>query len=230
MKDTNPHPQELKYRSPLRSIDRRLLRQLCEFHPWSLRELGLQVGMAQSTLSNVLAGQRPLPTRVAEQFLSVVGMRADGSLDANHGFVFVERVGREVDLDGLLKRMFPEAPGALHLSRPAAPIGAEAGAQSAAFGRALFDGRFAAVIHEPNTQKDPTSVGNLRLHDTRDEHGLLSLNPLPSKLQILKAFAGGQFARVVTWEEVKLLAESRGLTALDVVNLIDSASGKKLGR
>lgn len=230
MNDTNPDPKKLKYRSPMRAIDLRLLRQLCELHPWSLRELGLQVGMAQSTLSNVLAGQRPLPTRVAEKFLSVVGMRADGSLDANHGFVFVERVGREADLDGLLKRMFPEAPGALHLSRPATPIGAEAGAQSAAFGRALFDGRFAAVIHDSITQKDPTSVGDLLLHDTRDEHGLLSLNPLPSKLQILKAFAGGQFARVVTWDEVKLVAESRGMTALDVLNLIDTLPGQKLGR
>jgi hypothetical protein len=220
MKDASVDAAAPKYRSPLRALDLHVLRLLCDLHPWPLRVLSREAGMVPSVLSNVLAGQRPLPTRLAEKFLSLVGMRPDGTLDPNHVFVFVNKLGREGELEEVLKRVFTESHGVLHLSK--------ADAQSLARGRALFDGRFMAVVHEAGL-KDLSTVGHIKLHQASDEHALLSLNPLPTKLQFLKAFAGGEFARVVTWDEVRLVGEARGLAPVDVLDLIERDARKRAG-
>lgn len=199
------------FRSPYRDIDLTTLRLLCDLHPWSLGDLCKHVDIEQSVLSMVFAGHRPLPARVARKFLQLIGMRLDGSLDPEHGFVLVEKPGREKELDGLLSQMFPEKAGVVLLSGAVAESGEPSGRGTVKAGRAFFDGRFAAVVHGGNGLASISWEANdlYTLKDYRTPEVLLSTDSLPSKLDILKSFAGSKFPMKVNWEDVITAAALR---------------------
>lgn len=214
-----------RFRSPYRDIDVPLLKALCELHPWPLRDLCQQVGMKPSVLSNVFSGQRPLPTSVAKDFLNLMGMKDDGSLDSDHGFVLMEKNGRRTELTELMARIFPNHAGVVFLKSTSNNPSEISDVQGSTNGQAFFDTRYAAVVHNCKGFPWASILENdsyaLRDHITAGT--LLSTKTLPSKLDILKAFAGSKFVIQVTWEDVRIACERSDLTASDCLILITDA-------
>lgn len=209
----NPNPT--KFRSPYREVDVSLLKTLCDLHPWTLRELSDYVGMGPSVLSNVFAGQRPLPSQYAREFLKLIGMNPDGTIDSDHGFVLIERVGREAQLADLLLRLFPSKDAGVVLLRSAATSTTDGGARSKVkFGKAYFNGQCAAVVHSKNTSTGifPGGEDRFQLVEVDSLDILLSTDPLPTKLDIVKAFAGSKFVCRLTWADLQIIAEKKGVT------------------
>lgn len=223
----NPNPS--KFRSPYREVDVSLLKTLCDLHPWTLRELSDHVGMGPSVLSNVFAGQRPLPSQYAKEFLKLIGMNADGTLDSDHGFVLIERVGREAQLADLLLRLFPNNDAGVVLLRSAATSTVDGGARSKVkFGRAYFNGKCALVVHSKNAPTGPLSSENdrFKLVEVDSLDVLLSTDRLPTKLDIVKAFAGSKFVFQLTWADFLIIAEKKGLTPADLVGYLNTLPDK----
>ena len=222
-----------KSRSLYRDIDLPLLRLLCAFHPWPLQVLCQRVGMEPSVLSNVLAAKRPLPARVGKEFLGLLGMRFDGSLDPYHAFVFTEREGLEADLEALLARIFSKIPGVVLLTRLTETGESGAGKRQEQCGVALYDGRFAAVVHGRGLKyvAYDSKGQNWQLRNDSSTDVLMSTSPFPTKLDILKAFAEGEFSSArVTWDDVSVLCEKNGLDPLDVIQLVNDALQRRAGR
>jgi len=210
------------FRSPYRDIDLKMFRLLCSLHPWTLGELCKQVGLKQSVLSMVFAGKRPLPFRIAKQFLQQVGMREDGTLDSDHGFVFMEKPGLEQELSALLTKMYPEKAGVVFLNSSAINTGEELQDCQIKIGRAFFDGNFAAVLHGSGVAL--TIAWGLSDHsvllDYKTPEILLSMTMLPNKIDILKAFVGSKFLFEITWEEVVSVGRLRNVKPKDVLTWI----------
>ena len=197
-----------KFRSTFHGIDLKLLRMLCDLHPWSMAELCKEVDMEPSVLSMVLSGKRPLPTRVARQFLVFMGMKEDGSLDPTHGFILKAKAGRAAQLQEVENLLFPEAPGkclvTMLVPDPENPD--KPPTQKSAF--VLYFGNFIAVLHvalgSPDWLRESEIVA-ARYYAAPEV--LLSLEKLPNKLDMLKAFAGSEIGISPTWEDV--IEESR---------------------
>ncbi len=210
------------FRSPYRDIDLKMLRLLCDLHPWSLGELCKSVDLEQSALSMVFSGKRPLPIRIAKRFLQQIGMREDGSLDPDHGFVFVEKPGLESDLVALFARMYPEKAGVVFLNSAAANAVETSQGTAIKVGRAFFDGNFAAILHGGGVASPVTwgSSERISLKDYKTPEVLLSTATLPTKIDILKAFAGSKFLFEATWEDVLSAGRLRNVEPKDVLTWI----------
>lgn len=220
---------QTKFRSPYREIEVSLLKTLCDLHPWTLRELSDYVGMGPSVLSNVFAGQRPIPSQYAKEFLKLIGLNADGSLDFAHGFVLIERAGREAQLAELLLRLFPNSDAGVVLLRSASISTNEGGGRSKVkFGKAYFDGKCAVVVHTKNAPValNPGKNEHFHLVEVDSLDVLLSTDPLPTKLDILKAFAGSKFVSQLTWADVQSIAEKKGISPADVVDHLKTLPNK----
>lgn len=213
-----------KFRSPYRDINLVTLRELCDVHPWTLGEMCRHVGVDQSVLSMVFSGKRPLPTSIAKQFLGLLGMQVDGSLDIDHAFVFAEKRSNENTLNALLDRMYPEKAGVVWLRRDGIASGNQSRVDGSPDVWALYDGRIASVIHGTGgsvTQKwKGSEAWTLKDFDTPPK--LLSTDELPSKVEILKAFAYSKFPSQLTWNDVSKAAERRKLNPYDVLKLIST--------
>lgn len=227
-----------KFRSPYRDVDLTLLKLLCDLHPWSRRDICRHVGMEPSILSNVFAGQRPLPTSFAKDFLEFVGLRMDGTLDPDHGFVLAVRPGLESDVRGLIDRMFPDGATIVLLSS-AQDSGAEStsldtdvGSIQAEVGVAFWDGIYTCVVQGDATFTAAYSASNdqWKLRDYKSPHVLLSIHPLPTKLDILKAFAGAKFKAELKWDDAIKVCENKGLTPEDVIEFANAGVRYVKGR
>lgn len=194
-----------KFRSPFRDINLKMLRLLCDLHPWSMAELCKAVDLEPNVLSMVWAGKRPLPTRVARQFLDLVGMREDGSLDPQHGFIFKEKSGREAELIEIFSRLFPTEAVAVHLTRSESDPANPTKPPVVKTGRAFYDGKsYVAVLHGSNTNS-PIAWGlnqPFTLKDYESPEDILATIKLPTKNDILRAFSRSKFPPMVTWKEV----------------------------
>lgn len=213
------------FRSPLRTIDLTLLRSLCEHHPWPLKDLCKSVDMDPSILSNVFSGRRPLPTRYAKDFLELVGLNTDSTFNMSHAFVFVEKQGRESDLSSLLNQIYPDRAGVVLLS--STTVTSDSFIETKSFhtaGRAFFDGKIATVVHggEGLTTRKWETRAEFAFKDYETANVLLSTNPLPKKLDVLKAFTGSKSAREVTWQDVQNASVLRNLAASDVLEWVTS--------
>lgn len=213
-----------KFRSPYRDIDLGLLRQLCDVHPWTLKELCRVVGIEQAVLSMVFAGKRPLPARIAKEFLSLLGMQLDGSFDIEHAFVFAEKRFHESTLNVLLDRMYPEQPGIVWLSSDGSSLEGQSHLDGNTNVWALFDGRIASVIHGIGGSVTQTwkGVEAWTLKDFDSPKKLVLTAELPSKLDVLKAFANSKFPIQLTWDDVSKAAVRRKLNPYDVLKLIST--------
>lgn len=218
-------PISTSFRSPLRSIDLTLLRSLCEFHPWPLKDICKSVGMDPSILSNVFSGRRPLPTRYSKDFLKLIGLNLDSTFNMGHAFVFVEKQGRESDLSTLLNRIYPKRAGVVLLS--STTVESDSSMEAKSFhtaGRVFFDGKIATVVHggEGLTTRQWETSSEFAFKDYETASVLLSTNPLPTKLDVLKAFTGSKSAREVTWQDVQNASVLRNLAASDVLEWVTS--------
>jgi hypothetical protein len=214
-----------KYRSPFHGIDLKLLGMLCHVHPWSMAELCRAVDMETSVLSMVLAGKRPLPSRVARKFLALMGMKEDGALDPSHGYLLKERAGREAELQEVHDRLFPEAPAVCHLKISVPDPLYPTRRPTVKTGVVLFQGNFLAVVHAA------TGGASFAWSETGERvvtwyheapEKLLSLTELPTKVDMLRAFAGSKIEIGPTWEEVVRVAKGRFVEPRDAMNWIKS--------
>ncbi len=209
-----------KFRSPFHGIDLKLLRMLCDLHPWSMADLCKAVDMEPSVLSMVLAGRRPLPIRVARPFLELMGMKEDGSLDQTHGFIFVEKPGREAVLREVHDRLFPEPPVACQLSVSVSDPDDLTKPPYVKLGFVLFEQGFVAVVHAGagshlSTWWSSSERVRNRYHEAPEK--LLSTTELPSRVDMLRAFMGMEIEIDPTWDAVISEAKSRNVEARDVM-------------
>lgn len=218
-----------KFRSPYRDIDLKLLRELCNLHPWTMMEICQYVGIGRSVLTNVFSGQRPIPTRVAQKFLDFVGMQPDGSLDREHAFILQERPGNEEALADLFKRIFPtNRAGSVKLIAPGVTESGEQDPLKPRSGTAYFDGQFAAVVHGIN-KVEPASHSDekWKMIDVSSSDILLSKHPLPTKLDVLRKVSVADFQIQITWDQVILASKAKGLDASDVLQFINGMPSRK---
>lgn len=215
-----------KFRSPYRDLDLKLLRSLCNLHPWPMLEICKFLGIGRSVLTNVFSGQRPIPTRVAQNFLDFVGMRYDGSLDPNHVFILKEKPGNEAELADLLARIFPINPAStVTLVASRINESCEATSFKSKHGLIYFDGLYAAVVHNSDKKTEPVIRENNRwkLIDSGPSDNLLSTHPLPTKLDVLRTVSGSNFPIKITWKQVEDASKAKGMDAAHVLQLINSA-------
>lgn len=208
--------------SPLRTLDTGLVKALCELHPWDSKVLCEKSGLDPTVLSHFFAGRRPLPMRVAGKFLSLLGLRVDGSIDTDHCFVLKEQVGNEALLKSCMTWLFPNGGKIIHLNNEWINCGkAHLLFEDIRHGVACFDGRIAAVIHGNPMCQSPQFSGHweLRDYDNRADR-LLSLAELPTKANVAFEFAHSQFVPETTWEDVQRYAETAGLTPYDTLGLM----------
>lgn len=208
-----------KFRSPFHGIDRKLLRMLCDLHPWSMADLCKAVDMEPSVLSMVLAGRRPLPSRVARPFLELMGMKEDGSLDKTHGFIFVEKPGREDELREVHDRLFPNlpVPCELRVSVPDPKDPTKPPIVKPGF--ILFDQGFVAVVHAKVSSNLLAwwIKTNVRNRNYEAPEKLLSTTELPSRIDMLLAFRGMKMELDPTWDDVISEAKRRNVEARDAM-------------
>jgi hypothetical protein len=217
--------------SSLLGLDLPLLRQLCEFHRWPMTRLCETTGLEKSVLSNVLAGRRPLPKRIAAEFLSRVGMLPDGTLNSNHCFVFDQRVGREDELSGLVHKLFPNGGAFVDLANQWINRGNAKNPDPRA-GKALWDGLFTAVIRFDKSQysddvklrSDWTFMG---LDDSAEN--FLSDDILPNRSDVLEAFAATDFVPPISWLDVQNYAKQQGLSPTVVLDILVGSVSQQNG-
>lgn len=192
-------------------------------------EICEHVGIGRSVLTNVFSGQRPIPTRVAQKFLDFVGMQADGSLNPDHAFIVQERSGNEDEILELMSKIFPKnAAGSVQLLAPGIASDGEPDVLKPRHGVAYFDGQFAVVVH--STKKAEPSVrldDQWKMIDVDSSDVLLSINPLPCKMDVLKTVSVADFQIKITWEQVIAAGEAKGMDAAQVLQLINGAQSRR---
>jgi hypothetical protein len=213
-----------RFRSTYHDIDLQLLKQLCDLHPWSRAQLCKAVDMEPAVLSMVLAGKRPLPTRVARQFLDLMGMTEDGSLDRSHLFIFSVRSGQEDDLLLILgKIFFPDSKVKSILNcqiKAHVPNADPSNPPSLRTGYALFNGSSMAVVHAAIDSK----VGGwwnpgqgVVTRQVANPEVLLSTEVLPTRSDLIKAVHGSNALLNPTWAEVIEEAKRRNVESHEVM-------------
>ena len=93
--------------SSLAGLDRKMIRELCDLHPWDMGQLCEAVALNKSAFSNFLTGRRPLPEKFAPQFLRQIGLTIKGEMDPRHCFYFAVGPGRQDFAGKWISRLFP---------------------------------------------------------------------------------------------------------------------------
>jgi hypothetical protein len=192
--------------------------EICEF-----------VGIGRSVLTNVFSGQRPIPTRVAQKFLDFVGMQSDGSLDPDHAFILQERPGNEGEIADLMAKIFPaNTAGSVQLIAPGVTAEGEPDLLKPRYGTAYFDGQFAVVLHGAKKAEPAVPLDDQwKMIAVGSSDVLLSTNPLPSKLDVLKTVSVADFQIKISWEHVMNASQAKGFDEAYVLQLINSAPSRK---
>lgn len=160
-------------------------------------------------------------------------MLPDGKLNPNHCFMFKQRAGREEELAELVQKLFPNGGARVNLSNKWINRG-KARNSDPVQGDALSDGLFAAVLrYDANPDSE-----DVKLRSTWVMHGLdesaevfLSDLVLPTRSDVLKAFASTDFASPITWSEVEDFALKHGLSATAVMDVLAGMiSNQNLGK
>lgn len=211
-----------RFRSTFHELDLKLLRLLCDMHPLPMVELCKIVDLEPTVLYMVLAGKRPLPGRVAREFLALMGMKEDGTLDPGHGFILKEKPGRETELRQLHDLLFAETPAVCRLTM-AVPDPAKPGKPpTIKTGYALYQGKFVAVLHPGPGQSKLVKSEHVVARYLEAPEKLLSTTDLPAKIDILKAFAGSKIAIDPTWDEVIQDAKHKNVEPRDVMAWLEA--------
>ena len=190
-----------------------------------MAELCRAVGMETSVLSMVLAGKRPLPSRVARPFLALVGMKDDGALDPSHGYLLKDRPGREAELQHVQDRLFAETPAVCHLKTAVSDPMYPTRRPTEKTGVVLFQGNFLAVIHatagSTSSRRSETNARVVTWYHEAPEK-LLSLTELPTKVDMLTAFASSKIEIGPSWDEVIREAKRRNVEPRVAMNWVET--------
>lgn len=218
----SPAPS-LRRLSRIPDLDRAAIKQLCDLHPWELGQLCADVGLDKTVLSNFFAGRRPFPQKLAPLFLRQIGLTAAGEVDVRHCFVFQLKAGMQDLAIEWLKRLFPGGGRKIELSntavdheRPQRPVDQQA------YGVALFDDRIAAVVRDDIHFGDHSWIpGKWSLwgHDDSAD-GLLSLDNLPTKADVMAAMNSLPQYDEVVWRYIKEGAMAAGLSGDAVLAIL----------
>lgn len=169
--------------------------------------------------------------RNAAEFLSLVGMLPDGTLNSNHCFVFEQRAGREEELAELVHKLFPTGGAYADLSNEWINCG-KARNPDPRSGKALWDGLFAAVIrYDKSSHSEEVKLRSdwafMAFDDSAEN--LLSDDILPTRSNLLEAFAASDFVPTISWLDVQNYAKQQGLSPTVVLDILVGSISQKNG-
>ena len=209
--------------SRMADLDRQIVRELCDLHPFEMGQLCDNVGLNKSAFSNFLTGRRHLPEKFAAQFLRQIGLTVRGEIDPRHCFYFAVRPGLQDLAAKWISKLFPSGGDMWNInSRKQYPLGEdEVECEVVELGVVLLNDDNVAVIRDDVHFGDVswipgnwTNAGQLPA-GTR----LLSTATLPTRKLISTVMKASEPADPeASWVEVQAYAEKAGFTAQEVMN------------
>ena len=211
--------------SRMADLDRQIVRELCDLHPFEMGQLCDNVGLNKSAFSNFLTGRRHLPEKFAPQFLRQIGLTVRGEVDPWHCFYFAVRPGLQDLTAKWISKLFQSGGDMWKInSRKQYLVGEdEVEFEVVELGVVLLNDDNVAVIRDDVHFGDVswipgnwTNAGQLPA-GTR----LLSTATLPTRKLISTVMKASEPKVLETsWAEVQAYAEKGGLTADDMINYL----------
>ena len=211
--------------SRMADLDRQIVRELCDLHPFEMGQLCDNVGLNKSAFSNFLTGRRHLPEKFAAQFLRQIGLTVRGEIDARHCFYFAVRPGLQDLAAKWISKLFPSGGDMWKINSHKQYLAGEDEVEFEVveLGVVLLNDDNVAVIRDDVHFGDVswipgnwTNAGQLPA-GTR----LLSTATLPTR-KLLSTVMKASEPKVpeTSWAEVQAYAEKGGLTADDMMNYL----------
>ena len=214
--------------SSLAGLDREMIRELCDLHPWDMGQLCEAVALNKSAFSNFLTGRRPLPEKFAPQFLRQIGLTIKGEMDPRHCFYFAVGPGRQDFAGKWISRLFPRGGDMWTIVSQEQFQKGEDEVEIDVYELGVLlccDDKVAIVRDDVNfgdvswIPGDWKNVGTL-LSGNR----LLNTSKLPTKETVFKAMYSAEPPDPkISWEVVQAFAEKTGFTARDVMTYFENA-------
>ena len=213
--------------SRMADLDRQIVRELCDLHPFEMGQLCDNVGLNKSAFSNFLTGRRHLPEKFAAQFLRQIGLTVRGEIDPRHCFYFAVRPGLQDLAAKWISKLFPSGGEIWKIISQERRL-VDEGEEEVEFdlfelGVVLCDGENLSVIRDDVHFGDVswipgnwTNAGQLPT-GTR----LLSKTTMPTrKLVSIVMEVSEPTVPETSWADVQAYAEKGGLTADDMMNCL----------
>ena len=209
--------------SRMADLDRQIVRELCDLHPFEMGQLCDNVGLNKSAFSNFLTGRRHLPEKFAAQFLRQIGLTVRGEIDRRHCFYFAVRPGLQDLAAKWISKLFPSGGDMWKINSHKQYLAGEDEVEFEVveLGVVLLNDENVAVIRDDVHFGDVswipgnwTNAGQLPA-GTR----LLSTATLPTSKLISTVMEASEPADPeASWVEVQAYAEKAGFTAQEVMN------------
>ena len=209
--------------SRMADLDRQIVRELCDLHPFEMGQLCDNVGLNKSAFSNFLTGRRHLPEKFAAQFLRQIGLTVRGEIDARHCFYFAVRPGLQDLAAKWISKLFPSGGDMWKINSHKQYLAGEDEVEFEVveLGVVLLNDDNVAVIRDDVHFGDVswipgnwTNAGQLPA-GTR----LLSTATLPTRKLLSTVMKASEPADPeASWVEVQAYAEKAGFTAQEVMN------------
>ena len=219
--------QEISNRrlSRMADLDRQIVRELCDLHPFEMGQLCDNVGLNKSAFSNFLTGRRHLPEKFAAQFLRQIGLTVRGEIDPRHCFYFAVRPGLQDLAAKWISKLFPSGGDMWKINSHKQYLAGEDEVEFEVveLGVVLLNDDNVAVIRDDVHFGDVswipgnwTNAGQLPAGSR-----LLSTATLPTR-KLLSTVMKASEPKVpeTSWAEVQAHAEKGGLTADDMMNYL----------
>ena len=209
--------------SRMADLDRQIVRELCDLHPFEMGQLCDNVGLNKSAFSNFLTGRRHLPEKFAAQFLRQIGLTVRGEIDPRHCFYFAVRPGLQDLAAKWISKLFPSGGDMWKINSHKQYLAGEDEVEFEVveLGVVLLNDDNVAVIRDDVHFGDVswipgnwTNAGQLPA-GTR----LLSTATLPTRKLLSTVMKASEPADPeASWVEVQAYAEKAGFTAQEVMN------------
>ena len=215
--------------SRLSDLDRDVIRELCDLHPWDMAQLCEKVGLNKSAFSNFLTGRRHLPQKHAAPFLRQLGLSVTGEVDTRHCFYFVVGPGlQELTLQWIHK-LFPQGGQLFALAQGARSLegAGKPGQERTLLGVALVGLETVAVVRDELNFGDFAWITGQWERSGRllDAQSLLDEHHLPEKTDVYRAIDGAPADDQQVWAEIRQLAQNANLSSGLVLELVQGAVG-----
>ena len=211
--------------SRMADLDRQIVRELCDLHPFEMGQLCDNVGLNKSAFSNFLTGRRHLPEKFAPKFLRQIGLTVRGEIDPRHCFYFAVRPGLQDLAAKWISKLFPSGGDMWKINSHNQYLAGEDEVEFEVveLGVVLLNDENVAVI------RDDVHFGEVSWIPGRwtkagylpDGSRLLSTTTLPTRklLSTVMEFSD-PVEPEASWAEVQAYAEKGGLTADDMMNYL----------
>ena len=225
-------PSSNRRGSRLTELDREVVRELCDLHPWDMGQLCEKVGLNKSAFSNFLTGRRYLPQKHAAQFLRQLGLSVTGEVDNRHCFYFVVGPGLQELALKWIEKLFPQggklftlAQGALSLEGAGGP-----GRDRPLLGVVLLSLDAVAVVRDKVNFGDFAWItGNWeRSGHLLDAQALLDEHHLSDKSAVYAAIDGAPADDPQVWADIQRAAQNAGLSGGQVLELVNGVIRERL--